>query len=129
MEHAMDVTSNAFTGADWIGSSRRDLCLTTARNSEARYRTALAAGNTAKAAQAKTCGLAYLHETLTLHGEPKQVLPDEEAARRSAAETACREKAEEDAALARLRKRIEPRANPSAFRPYSGGLPSLGKDR
>ncbi|MEV5149820.1 hypothetical protein AB0L14_37030, partial [Streptomyces sp. NPDC052727] len=89
-------------------------------------------GDEAAAEQYKWLGISHLLETQHPNtGKLKRIVPDAEAARLRAAEDE-RKQAEQDAEhLAVLKKKlgITPRTNGSAYRPYRGGLPTLGKDR
>ncbi|MGW0629159.1 hypothetical protein [Streptomyces sp. NPDC002758] len=64
-------------------------------------------------------------------GKAKRIVSDAEAARLRAAEDEAKQAAADAEHLAALKKKlgITPRANGSAYRPFRGGLPTLGKDR
>ena len=120
------------SGTDWIGRSRYDFTIKMARYFEARHQEALEAGDTEAAERFKGWGLRHLWETQSiLTGKPKRIVPDAEAVRLRARDDE-REQARGDAErLTALKKKlgIIPRTNGSAYRPYRGGLPTLGKDR
>ncbi|MFJ6566630.1 hypothetical protein ACIQNU_04370 [Streptomyces sp. NPDC091292] len=128
----MSATYNTMSGSDWIGESRHAFCVHAALDFEAKSREALERGDAAAAERYKSWGQGFLFETETLlTGQPKKVVSDDEAVQRRAADDEAKQ-AEQDAEhLAALKRRlgITPRTNASAYHPYRGGLPTLGKDR
>lgn len=127
----MGTNSNTYSGTDWIGETRHAFCIGMVRHFQAKHREALDAGDCLKAAESELCGLKFLQETQNLckDAEPKTIVSDAEAARLAREEVERSQAQEAAAALKRARRRLEPRANPSAYKPYSGGLPTLGKHR
>ncbi|MEV5463826.1 hypothetical protein AB0L17_38120, partial [Streptomyces cellulosae] len=76
--------------------------------------------------------LGFLLETEDIHtGKAKRIVSDAEAARLRATEDEAQQADADAERLAALKKQlgITPRANGSAYRPFRGGLPTLGKDR
>ncbi|MGV9936312.1 hypothetical protein ACWDY4_38130 [Streptomyces olivaceoviridis] len=128
----MDISPNKMVGQTWIGESWHASCISAARYFQKKQQEALEQGDEAAAEQYKWWGISHLLETQHPDtGKPKRIVPDAEAARLRAAEDE-RKQAEQDAEhLAVLKKKlgITPRTNGSAYRPYRGGLPTLGKDR
>lgn len=127
----MSASDNTMSGNDWIGESRHALCVRMARHFEDQHREALEA-NDPKAEQYKQWGMQYLWALEHyLTGKPKRIVSDAEAARLRAAEDEKRQAQEDAERLTALKKKlgITPRTNGSAYRPYRGGLPTLGKDR
>ncbi|MEU9857269.1 hypothetical protein [Streptomyces sp. NPDC047974] len=124
----MSATQNTMSGDDWIGESRHSFCVRFALDLQRRHVEALAAGDPVEADKCESMGRYWLQDTLNWRtGEPKHIVSDEEAARLRAEEDERKEAEEAAKHLAEVRKRLEPRANASAFRPYSGGLPTLGR--
>ncbi|MFD3541011.1 hypothetical protein ACFWUQ_16155 [Streptomyces sp. NPDC058662] len=131
------VRGSAYSGSDWIGQSRHSFCVGMALHYDAKRREALADGDTGSARTYEAWGTAFLTETqnwLTgrfVHGgyEPKRIVPDEEAPGLRARDAERERAAADAAALAEARKRARLRAAPGAYRPYSGGLPTLGRRR
>jgi hypothetical protein len=128
----MGASNNTMSGPDWISESRHAFCIRTARRFEQQHKEALERDDTRAAEQFEAWGQDYLGETQLLDGnQPKRIVSDDEAAQLRAAmdeEKQAREDAEHLAAL-KTKLGIAPRANASAYRPYRGGLPTLGKDR
>lgn len=131
-----DAIGDAYAGQDWIGESRHAWLVRGALNCRARYDEALAAGDGERAAMLKNLGERYLLGTQNVLGrmvgdgyEPKRIVSDEEARELRVRDLEARQRREDAAALAQRRAQAELRANPSAYRPYSGGLPTLGKRR
>ncbi|WP_327411384.1 hypothetical protein OG458_42600 (plasmid) [Streptomyces sp. NBC_01281] len=128
----MGATSNTMSGENWIGESRHASVVKTVRHFEAKQREALEQGDTEAAARYEQWGLHSFFETQHyLTGQPKRIVSDAEAARLRAAEDEAKQ-AQADAERLDVLKRklgITPRTNGSAYRPYRGGLPTLGKDR
>ncbi|MFD9460214.1 hypothetical protein [Streptomyces sp. NPDC060027] len=128
----MGASDNTMSGKTWIGKSRHTFCINTARHFEAQQRKALENGNSEAAEQYRLWGLGFLHETAEIiSGKPKRIVSDTEAARLRAAEDEAKQASADAEHLAALKKKlgITPRANGSAYRPFRGGLPTLGKDR
>jgi hypothetical protein len=128
----MGASDNRMSGTDWIGESRHAFFIEMARHFEGKQREALERGDSEAAEKYRLCGLSYLFGTQHyLTGEPKRIVPDAEAERLRAAEDEEKQAQEDAEHLAALKKKlgITPRANGSAYRPYRGGLPTLGKDR
>ncbi|MEU6228294.1 hypothetical protein [Streptomyces sp. NPDC047042] len=128
----MGASDNTMSGKTWIGRSRHAFCVNTARHFEAQQREALDIGNSEAAEQYRLWGLGFLHETEeVISGKPKQIVSDTEAARLRAAEDEAKQAGADAEHLAALKRKlgIIPRANGSAYRPFGGGLPTLGKDR
>ncbi|MFD4977100.1 hypothetical protein [Streptomyces sp. NPDC058424] len=128
----MDTSDNTMSGKTWIGESRHALCIGMARRYEAEEREALERGDSEAAERYRLWGLHFLSATENIHTmQPKRIVPDAEAARLRAAEDEKRQAQADAEHLAALKKKlgITPRANGSAYRPYSGGLPTLGRDR
>ncbi|MFB7353469.1 hypothetical protein [Streptomyces gardneri] len=126
----MSATRNTMSGKDWIGESRHAFCVGFALDMQAKRDEALATGDTKKAEQYESFGKGFLRETEVFLAWPptaKQIVSDEEAVRLRAEEDAEKERQECADHLAAVRKHLEPRANSSAYRPYSGGLPTLGR--
>ncbi|MET8270755.1 hypothetical protein [Streptomyces sp. NPDC005096] len=124
--------SDRMSGTDWIGESRHAYCIGMARHFEERQREALERGDTSAAEQHKVGGQKFFFETQNVFkGQPKRIVPDAEAARLRAAEDEEKPAQADAEHLAALKKKlgITPRVNGSAYRPYRGGLPTLGKDR
>ncbi|MGW6557630.1 hypothetical protein [Streptomyces hydrogenans] len=118
------------SGADWITQSLLTSHQGSAARFEARRLEALESRDRRAAETAAANRDAFLWETLLRPGgESKRVVSDEEAVRLHAEETERREAEEIAARMAEFRKEEQPRASGSAFRPYSGGLPSLGRRR
>lgn len=111
---------------DWISRTEHDRIATRALEWERARKTALEKGDIETAELAKQHGEGWLWHLywydntrpLLEQKQPKRVISDDEAEAIGDAE-----------ALARVRRSLEPRANASAFRPYSGGLPTLGEHR
>ncbi|MFE9880091.1 hypothetical protein [Streptomyces sp. NPDC005784] len=128
----MGASDNTMSGNTWIGKSRHAFCIKTARHFEEQQRKALESGNSAAAEQYRLWGLGFLHATEEIYtGKAKRIVSDAEAARLRAAEDEARQAAADAEHLAALKKKlgITPRVNGSAYRPFRGGLPTLGKDR
>ncbi|MFF4763338.1 hypothetical protein [Streptomyces sp. NPDC001292] len=128
----MGASDNTMSGTDWIGESRQALCIQMARQLETKQREALERGDSEAAEQYEAWGLKFLFETENFYtGQPKRIVSDAEAARLRAAEDEKKQAQADAEHLAALKKKlgITPRTNGSAYRPYSGGLPTLGKDR
>ncbi|MDH6487314.1 hypothetical protein M2157_003313 [Streptomyces sp. SAI-127] len=128
----MGASDNTMSGNAWIGKSRHTFCINTARHFEAQQRKALESGNSEAAEQYRLWGLGFLHETEDINtGKAKRIVSDSEAARLRAAEDEAKQAAADAEHLAALKQKlgITPRANGSAYRPFRGGLPTLGKDR
>ncbi|MET9990843.1 hypothetical protein ABZ061_14925 [Streptomyces mutabilis] len=120
------------SGKTWIGKSRHAFCVGTARHLEAQQREALEGGDDEAAERYRLWGLRFLLETEDINtGKAKRIVSDTEAARLRAAEDEAKQAATDAEHLAALKKKlgITPRANGSAYRPFRGGLPTLGKDR
>ncbi|MEU6011907.1 hypothetical protein [Streptomyces sp. NPDC047453] len=103
-----------------------------ARHFEAEQREAIERGDSEAAEQYRLWGLGFLFETENFDTmQPKRIVPDAEAARLRAAEDEEKQAQADAEHLAALKKKlgITPRANGPAYRPYRGGLPTLGKDR
>jgi hypothetical protein len=101
-----------------------------ARQYEAQQREALESGDNEAAERYRLWGLGFLLET-EYTGKAKRIVSDAEAARLRAAEDEANQADADAERLAALKKKlgITPRANGSAYRPFRGGLPTLGKDR
>ncbi|MGZ3116078.1 hypothetical protein [Streptomyces sp. H62] len=128
----MGASNDIMSGKTWIGESRHAYCVDMARQFEARQREALASGDSEAAERYRLWGLRFLLETEDIAaGTAKSILPDIEAARRRAAEDAAEQAAADESHLVALKKKlgITPRATGSAYRPFRGGLPTLGRDR
>jgi hypothetical protein len=128
----MNVINPTMSGSTWIGKSRHAHCVKMAREWETHQRQAIEAGETDVAEQYRLYGLAFILETQRLdNGQPKRIVSDQEAARLRAVEDEEKQAAVDAEHLAALKTKlgITPRANGSAYRPYRGGLPTLGKDR
>lgn len=128
----MGASDNTMSGKTWIGISRHTFCVNTARHFEAQQRAALDSGDNEAAEQYRLWGLGFLHETEEIiSGKPKRIVSDTEAARLRAAEDEARQAAADAEHLTALKTKlgITPRTNGSAYRPFRGGLPTLGKDR
>jgi hypothetical protein len=121
------------SGPDWIGESRHASCIRMARNFEDKQIEALEVHGDLEAAEKyERWAHSFLYETERLdNGQPKRIVPDAEAARLRAAEDEKKQAKADAEHLAALKKKlgITPRTNGSAYRPYRGGLPTLGKDR
>ncbi|WP_030319322.1 hypothetical protein [Streptomyces sp. NRRL B-3229] len=118
----MGASDNTMSGKTWIGKSRHAFCVRTVRHFEAQQRRALESGNIEAAERYRLWGLGFLHETEEI---------DTEAARLRAAQDEAQQAAADAERLTALKKKlgITPRANGSAYHPFRGGLPTLGKDR
>ncbi|QGZ53354.1 hypothetical protein GPZ77_34555 (plasmid) [Streptomyces sp. QHH-9511] len=129
----MSTDPNRMTGADWIAESRHAYCIAMAARMETARAEATARGDRDAARRRDLLRTLFTAETRNIvTGEPKRIVPDEEAVRLRVAEDEERASQEHAAYLAAARKRLgldPPRANPSAYRPYRGGLPTLGKHR
>ncbi|MFD6548755.1 hypothetical protein [Streptomyces sp. NPDC058398] len=128
----MGASDNTKSGNTWIGKSRHAFCVNTARHFEAQQRKALEDGNSEVAERYRLWGLGFLHETEEIiSGKPKRIVSDTEAARLRTTEDEAKQAAADAEHLAALKKKlgITPRANGSAYHPFRGGLPTLGKDR
>lgn len=128
----MSASGNTMSGATWIGKSRHAFCIRTARLYQEKQKEALERGDTETAAKFEGWGKVFLWETqLLFSDQPKRIVSDAEAARLRAAEDEAKQAREDAERLAALKKKlgITPSANGSAYRPYRGGLPTLGKDR
>ncbi|MFJ5877415.1 hypothetical protein [Streptomyces sp. S1] len=126
----MIAESSELVGSDWIGESRRAYCEERSQSHHERHLQALESGNRGKAAEHQALSRLWLRETLTWPGgEPKRVVSDQEAGRLRAEEKERQEIEECAARLAEVRKRLEPRAHGGAYKPFSGGLPTLGRRR
>ncbi|MEU5120328.1 hypothetical protein [Streptomyces asoensis] len=128
----MGASHNTMSGKTWIGKSRHTLCVDMARRFEAQQREALEHGDDEAAERYRLWGLGFLLETEDIFtGKAKRIVSDAEAARLRAAEDEAKQAAADAEHLAALKKKlgITPRANGSAYRPFRGGLPTLGKDR
>ncbi|MFF7394801.1 hypothetical protein ACFZAE_41160 [Streptomyces scabiei] len=103
-----------------------------ARQLEAKQHEALDRGDIEAAEQYRLWGLRFIWETENIHtGKAKRIVSDAEAARLRATEDEAKQAAADAEHLAALKKKlgITPRANGSVYRPFRGGLPTLGKDR
>ncbi|MEU8988372.1 hypothetical protein AB0C98_18290 [Streptomyces sp. NPDC048558] len=128
----MGASDNTMSGKTWIGKSRHTFCVNTARHFDAQQRKALESGNSEAAEQYRLWGLGFLYETEEIDSRKlKRVVSDTEAAQLRAAEDEAKQAAADAEHLAALKKKlgITPGANGSAYRPFRGGLPTLGKDR
>ncbi|MFZ4153756.1 hypothetical protein [Streptomyces pseudogriseolus] len=128
----MGTSGNTMSGKTWIGKSRHAFCVDMARHFEAQQRDALESGDDEAAERYQLWGLGFLLETKDINaGKAKRIVSDTEAARLRAAEDEAKQAAADAEHLAALKKKlgITPRANGSAYRPFRGGLPTLGKDR
>ncbi|MFR9794241.1 hypothetical protein ACL07V_37400 [Streptomyces sp. MB22_4] len=128
----MGISPNKMVGDTWIGQSWHASCVHMARQFEEQQREALENGDLAAAQQYEAWARNHLLQTRRLdNGQPKQIVSDSEAARRRAAADAEKQARDDAEHLAALKRKlgITPRANGSAYRPYKGGLPTLGKDR
>ncbi|MEU5577179.1 hypothetical protein ABZ791_18650 [Streptomyces huasconensis] len=99
---------------------------------EAQQREALENSDNEAAERYRLWGLGFLLETEDIHtGKAKRIVSDAEAARLRATEDEDQQADADAERLAALKKQlgITPRANGSAYRPFGGGLPTLGKDR
>ncbi|MEV5801726.1 hypothetical protein [Streptomyces collinus] len=128
----MGSSDNTMSGPDWIGESRHAFCICTARHFEQQQKEVLDRSDLEAAAKYERWGQGFLWETQHLDSmQQKRIVSDVEghtAARRPDEAKQGRADAEH---LATLKTRLgnTPRANGSAYRPYRGGLPTLGKDR
>lgn len=128
----MGASDNTMSGPDWIGESRHARCIGIARNFEQQHKQALERGDLKTAEKYEALGWQFLRETELWDSlQPKRIVSDDEAARLRAAEDEKAQAREDAEHLATLKTKlgIAPRANASAYRPYRGGLPTLGKDR
>ncbi|MFF9003651.1 hypothetical protein ACF1GW_38800 [Streptomyces achromogenes] len=128
----MGISPNKMVGDTWIGQSWHTDCIATARYFEEKQRQALERGDSVAAEQHEAWGRIHLLQTVRLdNGQPKRIVSDKEAARLRAADDEARLAREDAEHLAALKKKlgITPRSNGSAYRPYPGGLPTLGRDR
>ncbi|MFJ3439881.1 hypothetical protein ACIPM2_01675 [Streptomyces sp. NPDC086081] len=128
----MEASSNTMSGKTWIGTSRHALCIDMAQRFEAQQREALERDDNEAAERYRLWGLGFLLETKDIDaGKAKRIVSDAEAARLRAAEDEAKQATADAEHLAVLKKKlgITPRANGSAYRPFRGGLPTLGKDR
>jgi hypothetical protein len=128
----MEISLNQMVGDTWIGESWHASCVSAARRFEEQQQEALERGDTAAADRYEAWGQGHLLQTQRLGtGQPKRIVPDEEAVRLRAAEDEQKQARADAEHLAGLKKKlgITPRTNGSAYRPYRGGLPTLGKDR
>lgn len=128
----MAASSNTMSGKTWIGKSRHAFCVDMARHFEAQQREALESGDDEAAERYRLWGLGFLLETEDINTrQAKRIVSDTEAARLGAAEDEAKQAVADAEHLAAVKKKlgITPRANGSAYRPFRGGLPTLGKDR
>ncbi|MGZ3100143.1 hypothetical protein [Streptomyces sp. H72] len=128
----MGTSDSTMSGKTWIGKSRHALCIGMARQFEAQQRDAFERGDSEAAERYRLWGLGFLLETENIDtGKAKRIVSDVEAVRLRAAEEEAKQAAADAEHLAALKKKlgITPRANGSAYHPFRGGLPTLGKDR
>jgi hypothetical protein len=128
----MGVSDNTMSGKTWIGKSRHTFCVNMARHFETQQREALESGDDEAAERYRLWGHGFLLETRdTNTAKAKRIVSDTVAAPLRAAEDETKQAAADAEHLAALKKKlgITPRANGSAYRPFRGGLPTLGKDR
>ena len=128
----MGASDNTMSGKTWIGRSRHAFCVGMARHYEARQREACETGDSEAAERYRLHGLVFLLETKDINtGKTKRIVSDTESARLRAAEDEAKQAAADAERLVTLKKKlgITRRANGSAYRPFRGGLPTLGKDR
>jgi hypothetical protein len=99
---------------------------------EAQQREAIDSGDNEAAERYRLWALGFLLETEDINtGKAKRIVSDAEAVRLRAVEDEAKQATADAEQLAALKKKlgITPRANGSAYRPFRGGLPTLGKDR